>query len=374
MIDAQNISAARRILIDQGDVVLSLSSTERATRFTLEKREKLSHRSAAAFAQELASLLKAGAPLRRALVIMNEGDGNSAQLAKSVLSAIDRGEAFTDSIKVLGGAGEVLAHFLEAGESGIGLEFGASEAARFLTAHADARDKISGALAYPIFVLCLALVALLVIVIFVAPAVAPALNGGGTAIQFMAHFGNFLHAHATVLLIGLAGCIGVAYFFRRRLRLADATIALTNKIGFVRDLRRDLSVGPAATVAGELLRAGVSAPSAFQTAANIAGEPARSGFFETAERIKDGATVGSAIASIRVFPNDLRRLSRLGEETGSLGAAITEAGTLCQARAMRRIQRGAAIAGPALVIIIGGGVALMMISVLMGLSNVGDYL
>lgn len=61
----------------------------------------------------------------------------------------------------------------------------------------------------------------------------------------------------------------------------------------------------------------------------------------------------------------------IGEQTGGLGDLLARAGALEVETSARRIDRFAKAAGPALIILLGGVVGLLMSAVFSGLASIG---
>lgn len=374
LIEAGSIEAARRLIFERGETLLDLRASAERQRFRLERTTSPNLRVTGQFASELSPLLRAGAPLRKALTIMSEGAGKTTEMAKRYGEGIDNGKRLSDVILADGGQAVLLGRFIEAGEKGAGLSTMCEKASSFLNARAEASEKIRSALAYPIFVLVLALAAMLVIILFVAPALAPALSESDNAslIKTMASLGEWIIANNTAILLTLATLVASLYLLRQRLGLSKRFGRVLDKLPLVRSIRSDLSSGPAADVLGALISAGTPVADALDTAASLTSNPAKQAFSSSAERIRDGSPVGEALAQADALPSEIRRLAALGEQTGGLGESLSEAGRLCQARALQKIGRAAAIAGPVLVILIGGLVAAMMLLVLSGLTSIGE--
>ncbi|MEO1016020.1 MAG: type II secretion system F family protein [Pseudomonadota bacterium] len=373
-IEASDLAAARFALSQRGETVVDLRVADQALRFQLERSRGLSVRVAAAFATELAALLKAGAPLRRALDILGEGRTLTAALARDLAEGVDQGQWLSRLLESRGGAGPLLARFVEAGEAGAGMSEMCAKAGGFLKARADVADQVRGALAYPLFVILLAVAAVLVIVLVVAPALAPALEQSESAalVLGLASMGRWLSANASVLLACAAGILGVVFLLRGRLRLEWLFSTAANAVPLVRDSRRDFSGGAAAEVLAALIDAGTPVADALDVASGLAGGPVGAALRDAAERIRDGSPASEAIGAVDDLPLEVRRLAQLGEASGSLGLGLAEAGRLCRARALRRVERASAVAGPALVVTVGGIVSGLMILVLTSLTSIGE--
>ena len=74
------------------------------------------------------------------------------------------------------------------------------------------------------------------------------------------------------------------------------------------------------------------------------------------------------------FPDAIVRLTIIGERTGDLGAMLDRAGTLELEALVRRIDRLAKVLGPAMIILLGIVIGLMMGGLLSGLNTLGEGL
>ena len=213
-LEASGLQQARYLLSSNGDLILSLEEASKRNWLRLEPRPTISTQTAADFALEMAGLLSAGASLRKALQIQTDGDGAVSKLASAVCRDVDAGRSLSAALKSAGGAGETLAEFAAAGEAGAGLIELMAGAGRFMSARNNAITKIRSALAYPLFIFSLAIIALSVITLYVAPALAPAIadtNDQGLISQ-LASISAFLRANSTLILVGLACMVAGGFF------------------------------------------------------------------------------------------------------------------------------------------------------------------
>lgn len=373
MLEAISEADASRQLSAAGDRVLSLR--ERGTRawFKLEHSQDIKAEAAADFALELAGLLSAGAPLSQALSILTEGRGTSARLAMELLRELDQGGSLSAGLNKAGDGAAVLAPFAEAGEAGAGLEAMLERGGQFLKARREALQKVRSALAYPVFILCLALIAITVITVFVAPALAPTFEGTGDGglILFLAGIGAAISDNSSFVLIGAAVSVLGSFLLLRTPAVQSALSQLLIKMPLIGVLKRDLDAGQALSVLAALLRTGRSVESALTLSGVIAGTSTKKAFDRIALRLRDGVPLARAFSDETALPLEAKRLAALGEQSSALPKAMQQAGEICLARAMRRIDQTSAALGPFLVISLGVSVSLLMLNVLGSLSSIG---
>lgn len=373
-LEAAGEPEARRLVSSNGDLLIEIQSAARRNWLQLERRTNLAPAAAAEFALELSGLLGAGAPLRKALDIQSGGNGPTARLAGAVLSHVDNGGSLSEALRQAGGAAVMLAEFAAAGEAGAGLDTLMSSGGRFLKARTDAMARIRGALAYPIFIALLGLVALSVITIYVAPALAPTLkdSGQGAFVIWLASLGERIKANLSWIATGIAGLILLCFILIRRPAVKRQLGSLLWSLPVLGPVARDIDVGQSCDVLSALLQAGRPLESSLRFAAAVSGPNLAAAYDTISRRIRDGEVASAAFASEAGLPAEVRRLALLGEKSSAFAPAMRQAGQICHDRAMRRIDQFAALVGPVLVIGMGAAIALLMLSILGTLSSIGD--
>lgn len=373
-IEASDRDQARYLLSSNGDLVVDLEESGKRNWLKFERRTEISPQTASDFALELSGLLTAGASLRKALDIQADGDGAVAKFAASVRRDIEAGRSLSLALRSAGGAAETLAEFAAAGEAGAGLDELMAGAGRFLAARGEAVTKIKSALAYPVFILALAIIAIGVITLYVAPALAPAMEQSGEQgmIVWLAGVGIYLNANSTFIFLTLAALVVVLMFLWSRQTIRKRVNQAVWKLPMLGSIARDLDTGQSCDVLAALLQTGRPMEVSLQFAAAVSGPELAERYRSIAIRIRDGQTASAAFSAERALPKEVRRLALLGEQSSTFGKAIEQAGRICHDRALRRIDKIAKVLGPALVIGLGIGVSLLMINVLGSLSSLGE--
>lgn len=373
-ISASGEAQARQHIAAGGELLIDIREASRRRWFALEQRSSISPMEAAAFASELAALLKAGAPLRNALEIQTKGRSAASRLARDVLKTIDVGGSLSSSLRQAGGGATLLAEFAAAGEAGAGLDTLLDKGAGFLNDRAAALSKIREALAYPLFITCLGVIALCVITLYVAPALAPMLEdvGNGGFVLLLAGLGTWLKDNSSFVFLGLAGLAGGLFFASRNRPVRRLIARIFFSLPIIRGLSRDLEVGQSCEVLAAMLDAGRPLETALRFAAATSNPVLADTWTQIAARIRDGEVLSSAFSRAQGLPPELQRLALLGERSGAFSNSIRQAGRICHTRAMSGIDRLSGILGPALVIGMGATIAALMLSILGTLSGMGD--
>ena len=374
-LNAANEASASTQLKQLGLRPIDIRPSDRKRLTQFESGTALSARAVSEFAQELSGLLSAGAPLRQALDIQSAGKRREAEIARSVKQSIESGQSLSAGLRDQGGAAELLAEFVEAGQAGGRLEPMLNKAAQTLMAREDATKKIRGALAYPLFILILAICALFVITVYVAPALEPTLQdtNSDSFILNLAEVGEFIRNNQRSFLLGFAGLIATLFLMIKSGLINKIKPQLAWRLPLIGTIARDLEAGQSIAVLAALLAAGRSMDSALKYAARVSNPVMRQSYLAIAEELRDGRPFPTAMENAQHLPYEIKRLAVLGAQSSALPQALEQAADICSKRAARMIDRISAIIEPTLVIGLGVGISLLLISVLGSLSNMGDF-
>jgi len=125
------------------------------------------------FTRQLATLLEAGLPLVRGLVILQQQQPESAQLRvvlRDVITNVESGKTFSDALskypRVFDG---LFVNMVRAGEAGGVLETVLSRLAEFSEKAQRLKRKVKSAMTYPIVVLSIAMIVVIFLLTFVIP-------------------------------------------------------------------------------------------------------------------------------------------------------------------------------------------------------------
>lgn len=333
------------------------------------------------FLADLAALYEAGVPLRKALDVL-AGEASASRVARLATLMAERIEAGSE----IGGAAHMkesrdlafAAEMIRAGQAAGQLAASLKFSAELLKRQSEFRRRVVGALAYPIFLAVGSVAAIVALAVFAGPAIGPLIAEApepSRALLAVLGFGEWLGRYGAVAAVALALiAIGFAMAARRP-PLSVVLARLVTRAPFLGAIVRDLNCGAFARILGAMLAGGVSAAPAFRLAAATAQNGAwRSEFERASDALQDGLSISAALAVLPGPSPELLRLSRIGEETGAAGEMLGRAGGLAIDRALRRLDRFAAVLGPALILAIGAFVGWLMSVFLGGLSQLGDGL
>jgi type II secretory pathway component PulF len=327
----------------------------------------------------LGHLLAAGADIRTALGILaaRAPRRQVTTLCKALTTEIGGGAALDVTFETLFVRhGAFIGAMVAAGEASGDLAGGLARAAEIIDSRAKLRAKLGGTLAYPSFVLVSTIAAVLALLLFVIPSLAPLVDGSGTpapaSLALMMSASALLRENGYPLAIVLAAGAVVALLAQR----AGLLGRLTDRIlldGPTRRTAAGVLFGGFAIVVGGMLSAGAPMSDTLRLAVRSLGSPAARRRLEPAQiAVRQGQSLSQALDEVKAFPTSIAKLAAVGEATGSLGPMLVRGGKLEEEAAVARIERLGQLLGPAMIVGLGGLVGLLMAGLLSGVSQLGQ--
>lgn len=371
-------------LRDQGLIPISAEAEDAAdwrswlTRDILPKR-KASGRDLAMATQELATLLRAGLELDRAMQVLiglAEIGALAAPLAK-VQKKLRDGASLSEALADEGSFPKFYVNMVRAGELGGSLEATLFRLADYLSRAQALREAVISALVYPIMLLCTAGLSIAVILIVVLPQFEPLFADAGKALplstRIVMSLGHFLGATWWVILI-LLGMTG-GWLQRQlakpafRLRWDSALLRLP----LLGDLLIKIEMERFSRTLGTLTGNGVTLPMALAITRDTLSNRHIADFVgEAANSLREGESLAGKLARSPQFPSLVVDLVKVGEETGRLDEMLLRLADLYEHSVKHRIERLLALLVPLLTVVLGLIVAGLIGSMLVAILSVND--
>jgi general secretion pathway protein F len=330
--------------------------------------------------QQFALLLRAGLSLDRVLEIV-AGLTRTRQDQKTVRLLLDKirdGKSLAEAMTALPTAfPKFYIGMVRAGEASASLEASFERLAELLERAKLTREQIKSALIYPVIVVLTACASLGVLFGFVVPSFRPLFDGAGDSLPAVTKLvlaladaveGGWWAMLLAALMVGLglrwwlATTRGRAWWDRRQLLLP-----------LLGNLIRKTETARFARVLGTLLRSGVSP----LTALGIARETMRNGVMTAAlivaiDGVKEGKGLATSLAQTGAVPALALQLIQVGEETARLEDMLLKVADIFEQENRRVIERLLAMLVPAVTVVLGALVALVVGSILMAMLSVYD--
>ena len=280
------------------------------------------------FTRQLATLLDAGLPLLRGLHILQRQEQNAAlrNAINSMAESVEGGSTFAEALaqqpKVFS---KFFVNMVKAGEAGGALENVLLRLAEFMEKSQRVRNKIKGAMVYPIVVLVMALG----ITGFMLTVVIPKFQGifqdlmEGKDLPALTKFVMAISGAVThqgvYILAAIAALVVVARVLAATRQGKFLLDVVRLKMPLFGTLVRKGTIANFARTLGTLLTGGVPMLQALSIVREIAtNEVISRAIVNVHDSVKEGESMVMPLEASGVFPNMVIGMVQVGEETGAL--------------------------------------------------------
>ncbi len=333
-----------------------------------------------AFFRSLATLVRAGVPLRRALEVSIEQcvDARLAEALRSVASDIESGTALSFAMSRRPREfSPLFIAMIKAGELGGVLDEVLERLATMLELDRAMRKRLSAALAYPAVVACAAIVLVLFLVANIVPAFAGLFTEMHVKVplttKILIAIGTLISSpinDAVIIAIIAAAALGLRAALRQP-RLAASLDATWLRVPAIGTLIRKVIVARVARTLGTLLRSGVPILSALDSCEEVVGSVLYSrAVRNVAKELHDGHAMTVPLQKSRLFDPIFIQLVRVGEETGTLDAMLLRVAEYFEVDVESAIAALGSIVEPILIMFLGTVVGTIVASVLIPLYSI----
>ncbi len=325
------------------------------------------------FSRQLATLIESGITILSALQMLEEQTSNRAlkRALQRVIEDVQEGESFSAALKKHPQAfPPIYSRMIEVGERMGNIEAVLRQLATYMEKREALARKLRGAMAYPTFIILLAIGVVFIMMTVTLPAIMglfsefeaelPATTRALMAItKFTTTYRSRILAAATsaVILASLYTRTPIGRRQRDLLLLKIPVIGLINVQSNVSRICHTMSI---------LLRAGLPMAEIMELVIQTTGNVI---FREALERVRtemlQGHGLSRPISQERVFPSLLTQMVRVGEETGALDSNLETLALFYEEEADRKISALTAMLEPALMLFVGALVGFIAVSVIM---------
>lgn len=335
------------------------------------RRRKLPAKTLLIFNQELAALLKAGLPLLQALNLMLERlkDPTFRDVLTQIRDRVKSGEELSVAFASFGNMFPPLySATLKAGERTGELEMVIRRFIRYLKLVIDARKRVVSALVYPSVLVGLSIALILVMAIFVVPQFRTFYDALDIQLPLLTRLtvglSIFLRGNLVWILLGLAA---VFWLVRRWSRSQSGGLAIDRiklKLPLLGPVLHRFSLSEFCRSLSTLLAGGMPlVPSMEISIAAISNRFVRSRVEPTVQKVREGRSLHEALESSGVVSDLAIDMVKVGEATGSLDVMLSNVSDFFDEEVEVRMQRILSMLEPLMLVLMGGIVALILVSV-----------
>jgi type IV pilus assembly protein PilC len=335
-------------------------------------RGKVKSKDLVIFTRQLSSMLSSGLTLIKSLEIIKDQIGNTVfkETIGGCLLDLEEGKNFSTSIaKYPEIFSSVYVSLVAAGEKSGLLDKVFLRLAENLEKQQKLRNKVKGALMYPIIVIVLMVVVMMIMLLFVIPQLKTLYDGMGAELPFITQMvlgiSNFIK-NAWPLLLGLS--VAAIYGFLRWKKTIRGREIYDRKILgmplFGKIIKNSILTEFSRTF-GLLVGTGTLIVDALNESSGVTGNIIYEVAIDNiAKKVEKGVSVGEAMAYTSLFPPLLIQLVKVGEETGKIDENLMKASEYFEEEVNQAVKTLTTAMEPLIMIVLGIGVGFLVFSVI----------
>ena len=373
-IDAGSLQEAKFKLIRKQVAVFQIDLlSEKQMRDRLSKTELLN------LTREIGRLLQAGLPLFETLSALEEKyRGQKAhRLLLNLADLVRSGSSFSAALSNHSQTFDLLYTSMVANAEKTGrLSEAMRELSHLLSRQLEVRKQLLSALLYPALLGSFCLVVLSSLLFYVIPSLKELFNGHTlhpfTQIVFAAsHFACQAKGVLVALLLSLIS-LAVASSLSPRLKQKIAPFSL--RLPFLKQLLAKVAFVRFCRATATLLEGGLPIVQAFDQARRVMRHPPLEEAIAAAqERISQGESIHAPFQNHPLIPPLIPRMLGIAQEGGNLPFMMQQIAEIYEEELEKTLTHFAAVAQPVLLLILGGIIGFVLLSVLLPLTDVSSF-
>ena len=332
----------------------------------------------AVFSRQFAVMIDSGLTLLRALTILEDQTENKvlAKIVGEVRADVEKGAALSQALaKHPKAFNQLYVSMVRAGETGGSLDAVLLQLASTIEKQVELRQKIKSAMTYPVAVLYLVLLIVTAMLIFSVPMFKGLYADlGGTLplpTRLLLWVSSVMVKAMPIVIIGQVAAViafkrwiatdkgrGIWDAFKLKVPVFGKLVQLTALTRFSRTL-------------ASLLRAGVPLLESLEITSDTVGNAVvRRAIKDIQDGVKQGESMVQRLPSHAVYPPMVVQMIAVGEETGALDAMLDKIADFYEQEIEATVDALTSLLEPALIVVLGGAVGGMVISLYMPMFNI----
>jgi type II secretory pathway component PulF len=343
--------------------------------------KKVSAKELENFTRLLSSLLAAGVPLSRALVILQKEASSPAaktqwkQIHDLVVDGLSLAEAMAKSPETFP---RVYVAMVEAGETGGFLDVVLAQIAEFQTNEKELKSKVLTAMLYPAILLVLAIGVLIVLLTFFIPKFQNIFNNMHSALplitQIIISASHMIRSYGLLVLVAVIGIVIFArtwFVSEKGRRMWEGLVLKTPLVG---PLIAQFAMARFCRMLGTLIGAGVPLVQGLNVARrSIGNQILVDAVAQAIERVQQGGRLGQSLADCRVlFSGSVLEMISVAEESGKLDTELVRIASGTEKDLDRNMKTAVAFAEPVMLFLIAAFIGTIFIGMLLPVLSMSN--
>jgi len=375
MVDATSEALAEEVLWQSDYIIASLRPARPGadlaqmmpTFFGVKPRDLI------VLSRQLATLVESGIPILSGLQMLGEEVGNKtlSRALQAVIEDVREGESLSGALRKHPQVfPSIYSRMIEIGERMGNMEGILRQLATYMEKRESLTRKVRGAMAYPAFILLLAIGVVFLMINFTLPGIMGLFSEFEADLpittRILITITNFTTTHqSSILAVAVSTVALVSLYVRTPIGRRQRDLLLL-KIPVIGSINIQSSISQLCHTMSILLRAGLPMSEIMDLIVQTMGNVILRGALERVRtEMLQGHGLSRPISQEQIFPSLLVQMVRVGEETGALDSNLETLALFYEEEADRKINALTGMLEPALMLFVGGLVGFLAVSVIM---------
>lgn len=367
-------------LQSEGNIVINVEETliDESANIFEKFNKKITTKDIVISTKQLSTLIGGGVQILRSFRLLST-EASSVGLAERYKIIGDDIQSGMQVYKAMARHGDVFDSFfismVRSGEETGKLKETFEYLAEYIERNYELVQKTKKALTYPTFVIITFFIVMMIMALFVLPKLVNLITEQGQEVPAFTKAIIFVSdALKQYWYLIIPAFVGIGYYITSYIKTPEGRAyfdELKLKIPLISGLYKKLYLSRFADNIDTMIGSGVPIVQSLQITADVVDNYVFKKVFErVAEKVKDGKALSVALADEPMIPNIMVQMTRIGEETGKLGYMLKNVAKFYKRELESTIDSTVALIEPLMIVALGGGVGLLMASVLVPMYNI----
>ena len=334
---------------------------------------RLSTRERLALLGQLSVMLESGIQVPAALQAMREQSDNPrmGEVLEFMASSVQGGQPLSASVSSMPRAfPELVAQMMAAGEQAGRMGEMILRLTEMLEAEEGLRGRVRSALLYPTIMMVVATAVVIFLITAIVPKFSTLFQGKQAVLplptRMLMAMGEFFSTNAIWLLPSALALLFGTILFLRSTHGKPHLDALLLRLPVVREVYRTAILSRTSRTLGTLVQSGVAILVALEHTRGVAGSPAFAKLWGDVHKdVGNGGSISESIRPSTLLPSTYKQMIGAGEATAKLDHVLIQVANHYATELERKVRDVTTIIEPALVVMMGGVVGFIALSIML---------
>jgi type IV pilus assembly protein PilC len=322
------------------------------------------------FTRQFSTMINAGLPLVQCLDILSSQQPNPSfkKVTSQIKGDVEGGSTFADALskhpKIFD---SLYVNLVAAGEVGGVLDTVLNRLAVYMEKNEALKNKVKGAMTYPIIVLCVAFGVVAILMIFVIPTFSDMFKQFGSALpaptQFIVNLSSFFRNFWWAMIGFIAAIIFGFKFIRTQEKGRFYTDKMMLRLPVFGSLIRKVAVAKFTRTLGTMISSGVPIMDGLEITSKTAGNIIIENAIRTVRTaISEGRTMSEPLEQTGLFPGMVVQMIAVGEATGAMDQMLSKIADFYDEEVDTAVEALTSALEPMLMVFLGGIIGFVVVA------------